>query len=302
MKKILTSMAALMGMAIAFTACNESKDDHPILNPVPDGTTELFLNIPEMANSAIAFTQENASGYVHMTCSQPGEYGFAAPVSYQVQVSFDENFQTPLVAEAPATVTLMTAFSDCSEINPVNSELAAAICDLCKVQDENDLPTPARKLYVRLVANIKTAGSFPSNDSGFYPGTTIMSNAVSIASVRCDYLAISVPDLPTGIYLRGDMNGWGSEDDYQFLTTSTFGVSVINDVTMAAGQEFKVADSSWGSINMGGEGAMTIGSPYKLINGGGGNITMPEDFSGTVTLTQKGDSYTVLFSPIGAAE
>lgn len=301
MKKILTSMTALIGMTIAFTACNESKDDHPILNPVPAGTEVAILNIPEMTNSSIAFTQENASGYVHMTCSQPENYEFAAPVSYQVEVSFDKDFTTPVVADAPASVTLMTAFSDCSEINPVNSELAAAVCDLSKVIDETDLPTQPRKLYIRLVANVKSAGSFPNNDSGFAPNTTILSNVVSIESVRCDYLAISVPDLPTGIYLRGGMNDWGSPDDYQFLTTKTFGVSVIASCSISAGTEFKVADSSWGAINLGAGGTLAIGTAYKLESGGG-NITMPEDFNGTVTLTQKGDSYTVLFSPIGAAE
>ncbi len=304
-------MAALIGMTIAFTACNESKDDHPILNPVPDGTTETFLNTPEMTNTSITFTKENANGYLHMTCSQPGKYGFAAPVSYEVEVSFDPEFKTPVVADAPASVKLMTSFSDCAEINPVNSELAGAICELSDVKDENNLPTPERTLYLRLVASMKTAGSFPNSDSGSYPNTTLVSNAVSIKSVSCAYLAISVPDQPTGIYLRGSMNGWGSPAEYEFLTTNVFGEMLIagelkdgiygHVVEMPAGTEFKVADSSWGAINLGGDGApFTVGTPYSLT--GGDNIKLTEDFYGSVTLTQKGGGYIVLFSPVEQAE
>lgn len=307
-------MAALIGMAIAFTACNESKDDHPVLNPVPDGAKETFLNTPEMTNTALTLTQQNADGYVHMTCSQPAAYGFAAPVRYTVEVSFDQDFATPAETGAPASVTLMTSFSDCAQINPVNSELAAAVCELSGIETEDELPTKPRQLYMRLIADMKTAGSFPNNDTGNYPNTTILSNVVSIKSVSCAYLAISVPDLPTGIYLRGSMNGWGSPAEYEFLTTKTFGVYEIagaittspsnpddksydHVISLTAGTEFKVADSSWGSINLGGDGAaFTVGTPFKL--NGGSNIKLTVDFYGSVTLTQKGDSYTLLFTPV----
>lgn len=288
MKKILTSMAALLGMTIALSGCNESKDDHPVLEPLPGTEQATFLNIPEMTNASIVFTKENENGYVHMTCSQP-EYGFAASVSYQVEVSFDEKFTTPVVSGAPASVLLMTAFYDCAEINPQNSEIAAAVCDLLGVVDEGDVPTPAKKLYVRLNANIQQTGG------EYYPNTNYVSNVVSIESVTCSYLAICVPDLPSGIFLRGSMNSWGAVDEYQFVTTKTFGEYIIKAVSIPAGNEFKVADSSWGSINLGTGGSFEIGKAYKLEDKGG-NITMPADFNGCVTLTQKGSSYSVLFT------
>lgn len=280
---------ALCGL-LAFTGCNESKDDHPVANPLPsEGVQADFLNIPEMTNATISFTPAIADGYVHMTCSQP-DYGYAAPVCYQVEVSFDENFTTPKVTGSPASVLLSTAFYDCSEINPVNREIAAAICDLLGVQDESGVPTPYYPLYMRLQANIQSV------TGELMPNTNYISNTVSIKSVNCAYLAISIPDEPTGIYLRGSMNDWGADTAWEFLTTKEFDVYTIKAVSIAAGAEFKVADSSWGEINLGTGGTFEIGKAYKLEDNGG-NITMPEDFNGSVTLKKKGANYTVTFTP-----
>lgn len=118
MKKIYSMIAALMCL-ITFSACNESKDDHPVLEPLPGVVQAPFLNIPEMTNASIVFTQDNSGGYVHMTCSQP-DYGFAASVSYGVEVSFSEDFTTPVIEGEgiPVSIVLNTTFYDCSQINP----------------------------------------------------------------------------------------------------------------------------------------------------------------------------------------
>lgn len=81
----------------------------------------------------------------------------------------------------------------------------------------------------------------------------------------------------SGIYLRGSFNGWGTTDEAEFLTTSTAGVYEIKNLTFANGSDgFKVADANWGDINLGGNGALTIGQPYTLV-AGGGNIKLPTD-------------------------
>ncbi|MBD5185821.1 MAG: hypothetical protein HDS92_04335 [Bacteroidales bacterium] len=58
-------------------------------------------------------------------------------------------------------------------------------------------------------------------------------------------------DVPraSGIYLRGDMNGWGTDAAWEFTTTATKGVYELTDVTLSG--SFKIADKDWGSVNYG---------------------------------------------------
>lgn len=285
-------MMAGMAALLTFSACNESKDDHPVLYPTDGVQTANFLNTPEMANTALMLTEDNAQGYLHMTCSQPEGYGFAAPVKYEVEVALNFDFTTPAVEGCPASTVLPTSFTDCSEINPVNGEIATAIEEMLGVTNKNQVPLDYMPLYLRLHANIQTAGGEPVE------GTYYVSNTVSIKQVSCNYLAIIVAGEGSGIYLVGSMsNGWSFLPEYEFLTTTEKGVYVVEDVTINAGEEFKVADKSWTNPNCGGNGSpIEFNKAYALDNGSNPpNITMPADFTGRVTLTQKGNSYTIFF-------
>lgn len=302
MKKI-TFLFAALASTMAFTSCDESKDDHPVLEPNEGVIVENFLNTPEMSNMSVEFAADNQANTIHMTCSQPS-YGYAATVRYNVEVSFDKDFATPIVPDAPVSATLNTAFYDCSEINPTYGELATAMCGLLGIKNDKEIPTGYHDLYARLVANIEVAGG-----ANFYPNTTYQSNVVKLTRANCTYLAIIVPGQPTGIYLRGGMNNWGndgwleSHPEWQFLTTDAAGVYYIADVTIPADTEFKVADANWTTINFGGTcGEVTTleaGKPFELntdpANGGPGNLKFDKNFTGSVTLTFKAGKYTILF-------
>ncbi len=285
-------MMAGMAALLTFSACNESKDDHPVLYPTDGVQTAHFLNTPEMANTALMLTEDNAQGYIHMTCSQPEGYGFAAPVKYEVEIALNSDFTTPAVEGCPASTVLPTSFSDCAEINPINGEIATAIEEMLGVTNKNQIPLPYMPLYMRLHANIQTADGEPVD------GTYYVSNTVTIKEVACDYLAIIVAGEGSGIYLVGSMSdGWSFLPEYEFLTTTEKGVYVIEDVSIPAGNEFKVADKSWSNPNCGGNGApIEFNKAYALDNGSNPpNIMMEKDFNGRVTLTQKGNSYTIFF-------
>lgn len=260
--------------------------------PNEDTVEAPFLNTPEMANTALMLTEENADGYIHMTCSQP-DYGFAASVKYEVEVALNQDFATPVVEGCPASAVLPTSFTDCAQINPVNGEIATAIEEMLGVTNKDQIPTEYMKLYMRLHANIQT----PAGEN--VPGSYYVSNIVSIEQVACNYLAIIVAGEGTGIYLVGSMsNVWNFLPEYEFLTTTEKGVYVIEDVTVPAGAEFKVADKGWANPNCGATDGETLefNKAYKLTNASNsGNITMPKDFTGRVTLTQKGATYTIFF-------
>lgn len=289
MKKISLMLAAL-ATTMAFTSCEESKDDHPVLNPHEGVIVENFLNTPEMTNTSVAITEENKSNTFHMTCSQPS-YGFAAPAAYSVEVSLTQDFEK---YEA-----LPTSFYDCSEVNPSYSEVATAMSNMLGIQSKDQLPTPYYNVYARLVANVEAVGN------QIVPNTTYMSNVVKLTSASVQYLAIILPDLPTGIYLRGGMNDWGAVAAWEFLTTDAAGIYYLESVTIPGETEFKVADANWAAINFGGTtGEVTTieaGKPFELntdpANGGPGNLKFDKNFTGRVTLTVKGASYTILFEP-----
>lgn len=290
MKKI-TFLFAALASTMAFTSCDESKDDHPVLEPNEGVIVENFLNTPEMSNMSVELSADNQANTIHMTCSQPS-YGYAATVRYNVEVSFDKDFATPVVPDAPVSATLNTAFYDCSEINPTYGELATAMCDLLGIKNDKEIPTGYRDLYARLVANIKVAGG-----ADLYPNTTYQSNVVKLTRANCTYLAIIVPGQPTGIFLRGAMNEWGAPAEWEFLTTDVANVSRIDYCEIPKGTEFKAADANWASINLGNSGAeFKVNEPYELLlDSNPANLVMPVDFAGSVTLTFKAGKYTILF-------
>ena len=290
MKKI-TFLFAALASTMAFTSCDESKDDHPVLEPNEGVIVENFLNTPEMSNMSVELSADNQANTIHMTCSQPS-YGYAATVRYNVEVSFDKDFATPVVPDAPVSATLNTAFYDCSEINPTYGELATAMCNLLGIKNDKEIPTGYRDLYARLVANIEVAGG-----ADLYPNTTYQSNVVKLTRANCTYLAIIVPGQPTGIFLRGGMNEWGAPAEWEFLTTDVANVSRIDYCEIPEGTEFKAADGNWDSINLGNSGAeFKVNEPYELLlDPNPGNLVMPVNFAGSVTLTFKAGKYTILF-------
>lgn len=102
----------------------------------------------------------------------------------------------------------------------------------------------------------------------------------------------------TEIYVRGDMNSWGAEDSWEFKTTQYEGVYELSDVTIAANTGFKIADAGWSSINLGqGSEPMALDVAFPLYNGDSGNITLSEDFNGTIALiyNSKYDQYFLYF-------
>lgn len=293
MKKISLMFAAL-ATTMAFTSCDESKDDHPTLKPNDGVIVENFLNTPEMSNMSVELTEENKANSLHMTCSQPS-YGYAATVRYNVEVSFSPDFSEAAAPGLPVSAILETPFYDCSEVNPSYGDLAVAMNNLLGIKSDKEVPTGYFDIYARLIANIEVAGG-----ADVYPNTTYQSNIVKLTRANCEYLAIILPGQPTGIFLRGGMNDWGAPAEWEFLTTEESGVSAIESCSISAGTEFKLADANWASINMGlGSQTFEIGVPYELntdpANGGPGDMTMPANFTGRVQLTKKGSTYTVLF-------
>ncbi|MCH5226982.1 MAG: hypothetical protein J1F16_04100 [Muribaculaceae bacterium] len=112
-------------------------------------------------------------------------------------------------------------------------------------------------------------------------------------------------------YLRGGMNNWGNDwfndeepapaaKDWEFQTGEAINTYVINNVTIPAGTEFKVADSKWSNVNYGG-GVVEPGTVTALVYNGD-NLKVDNAFTGSVTVTFNGPmedqpSCTILLTP-----
>ena len=80
------------------------------------------------------------------------------------------------------------------------------------------------------------------------------------------------PFVPSGIYLRGEVNSWGAVTDWEFSNEGN-GVYALYDKTLSG--LFKVADSGWSSAcNYGSNGSsVQMGMPYDLVLGTNDNIS-----------------------------
>lgn len=305
MKKLSILFAAMVA-GLGFSSCNETWDDNPVLGVHEGDPVVDFLNVPEMANMAVDITEENGSNYFHLTCSQPEDYGYAASVGYQVEVSLDEKFESPAVEGCPASILLTTVFKDCAQINPTRRAVAEAMCKMLNIQEPAQVPTDYYPLYMRLRANVL-------NDKGaVIPETAFTSNVVCFKAVSCQYLAIVVPGLSTGIYVRGNMNGWLNDQlndgkdlemlpNFEFLTTSEANVYELDYIEIEKDVTFKIADKSWGAPNLGvGEGgAIKFGEKYEF-GWNTGDIALTSDFKGSITLTGQGQTWSAVFDALEA--
>lgn len=81
------------------------------------------------------------------------------------------------------------------------------------------------------------------------------------------------PDFnPSGIYLRGEINGWGAEQDWEFSKLSETQYALYNKTLSGS---FKIADASWSSsCNYGSNGSnATMNVAYDLVLGTDTNIS-----------------------------
>ena len=94
------------------------------------------------------------------------------------------------------------------------------------------------------------------------------------------------PTAAPNVYIRGNMNGWGSSAAWQFKNESWTGTSGKWTFTgqIAAGVTFKIGDANWGAINYStGKSTSADGKPVTLTYNGS-DMSMAEDFNGTITL------------------
>lgn len=198
MKRIYIIASLLVG-ALAFSAC-EDQD----MTPVFQEPTKFVLNEPALKNNFIDLANSKS---VEFVVSQP-DYGFTAATTYKVQISKTGQF-TSKFDEKKVTgdfVELDVDFSTARMAVPAN-ELAIALTQLRMVElvaEDADITEDEMKAEFpyETSATVRVVASLTASKKG-----EIISNTVSLASVRCPY---SLPEVyvPKEFFIIGEYNGW----------------------------------------------------------------------------------------------
>lgn len=95
----------------------------------------------------------------------------------------------------------------------------------------------------------------------------------------------------TKYYLRGDINGWGTSEDWELKTTDGL-TYTLNNVTLVSGQEFKIGQagkSGWVGYGYGSTaGELSIypdGTGYKIYKDNSGNLKFDYVYDRLVNIT-----------------
>ncbi len=95
------------------------------------------------------------------------------------------------------------------------------------------------------------------------------------------------PTGPALIYVRGEMNSWGADEAWAFTQKgeNLYKFEFAEDQSIVAGESFKIADATWGAINMGGDGENPLlpDTDCEVFNGGNpANMTLTENCNGVI--------------------
>lgn len=186
MNKIMLKLGSVFTLlalvAFTLTSCEKDTDSNPTFKP---NTTGFKLNVPANAGNN-TYDLVSSSG-VNLTCSQPDFGGFPLVVDYHVQVSLHESFDSFQELETFFTTANMNA--DATEINN------AMISLYTEENGDVEYPKEARKLYVRLRANVE-GQEFED----------VFSNVICLPSVLATYVPPTL-ELPTAAYICGSSIG-----------------------------------------------------------------------------------------------
>ena len=194
MKNIIKSLVLpLLAFAAIpmMTACSEDRDSNPTLQ---DATT-FHLNTPAIAQGESTYDLAKGAT-LNLTCSQP-DYGYTAPVVYQVQVSIDPKFQQSTEAGQGVDYKTLAASYTSANMNVDGVELNNAVVKLYQNSHDGADPTGLNMpVYLRLRAHVD-----------FTDNTYINSNVITLPHTQVSYVATT----PAQMFLSGASVHHGNE-------------------------------------------------------------------------------------------
>ncbi len=255
------------------------KDDKAVLNPLAE-TFNLYT--PSVAANQISLSDSKTIEFV---CEGQPDYGFTAPVSYQLQISLTGDFSNEAEYKTLPTIAENPKFTaDCEEM--------AAELTLLSGKEEADFPYVA-KVYCRAMAFI--TGTDKSSVSG-EPVGVAYSNVVTLEKVYLTY-ALAPLAAPDNIYMVGAMNGWNWDNSYEMVVTYANDGTFWRMVYFSANDGFKVNTAkAWDGNEKGYaafEGKITDNASSGITKSDDGNLVIAKAgwYLVTVKATPSGRKY-----------
>lgn len=128
---------------------------------------------------------------------------------------------------------------------------------------------PSQDIYVAWNISVAT-GSSPDKA----PGLSVddINITATFSATDDDWEEDDYEFNPSGIYLRGEVNGWSAESGWEFSKLSDTQYEIRNKILSGA---FKIADASWSSsCNYGSNGSnILMDEVYELVSGTDSNIS-----------------------------
>lgn len=122
--------------------------------------------------------------------------------------------------------------------------------------------------------------TFTPSEAGDYLFTVDASNSLApvLTVVKAD------PYAGTAVYLRGDMNGWGTDDQLMFQGAATYSVDKVLTAAATA-LAFKVASNDWSTVNLGADdnAEVILNTPVRLLQDSQTNFSILIETDGTYT-------------------
>lgn len=104
------------------------------------------------------------------------------------------------------------------------------------------------------------------------------------ADLKTISMTTETPQPPMEVFLRGDMNGWGSPAEWMMTASNNnqvFNFVCSGDLCIKAGETFKVADAGWAKINYGGDGeALLLDVETDIYYNASANLSVEEEWDG----------------------
>jgi hypothetical protein len=235
------------------------------------GGDNLSLTIADAGNYVFALDASNPDSPV---LSIRGEIPFGATAVFLRGDMNGWDESTPLVydSEGQYTVTVSLiagtygfklASADWATVNigAVSADEAAVVLDT----PEDLLPGSNDNLSIE----ITTDGSYVFTLDAYYPDTPVLT------------VSNAVPWGDTTLYLRGDMNGWGTDDAFNYDGVGVYSLTANLD---AGTYGFKVASDDWTVPNLGAtsaaDAAVELGVGETLVQDSQDNLSIVIDRPG----------------------
>lgn len=293
MKKLNIIVSLLMAVGLfTLTSCEDDNGSNPTINQ----PQTFELNTPAVAGNIIDL---KGTSSIDFTWKQP-DYGYTAPVYYNVQVSYTGQWDTTINedgVEVQNYVDFEETVTECKgnvDASTINRQLISAL----GIESEEDVPSQCT-IFVRIHAKLRA-------------GYDCYSNVVEM-SVAPYYQSLTIAD-PEIWYLVGGCIGdgsWGNDSraGYSQVGTSLIPFSIVDganydeltgkgDLTYTgwfpANGEFKfiLNPGSWDD-----QIGCNDGAPVHN-DGGSGNFSVTADGYYMILFNTK--NYTVVITPVDA--